>query len=61
MRLFFGKKKEQKKSAPPPQQNLPDAIMKNKEAIETLEKRELLIEKKMAIQEQEARSPGRGS
>ncbi|EER07584.1 Vacuolar sorting protein snf7, putative [Perkinsus marinus ATCC 50983] len=55
MRLFFGKKKEQKKSAPPPQQNLPDAIMKNKEAIETLEKRELLIEKKMAIQEQEAR------
>ncbi|KAF4746471.1 hypothetical protein FOZ63_028898, partial [Perkinsus olseni] len=57
MRLFFGsKKKEQKKAAPPPQQNLPDAIMKNKEAIDTLEKREQLIEKKMAIQEQEARS-----
>ncbi|KAF4722497.1 hypothetical protein FOZ63_015696 [Perkinsus olseni] len=57
MRLFFGsKKKEQKKASPPPQQNLPDAIMKNKEAIDTLEKREQLIEKKMAIQEQEARS-----
>ncbi|KAF4661664.1 hypothetical protein FOL47_006600 [Perkinsus chesapeaki] len=56
MRLFFGSKKKEQKQAPPPQQNMPDAIMKNKEAIETLEKREQLIEKKMAIQEQEART-----
>ncbi|KAF4698798.1 hypothetical protein FOZ63_028720 [Perkinsus olseni] len=58
MRLFFGssKKKEQQANQQPPTKNLPDAIMKNKEAIATLEKREQLIEKKMALQEQDART-----
>ncbi|EER00776.1 vacuolar sorting protein snf7, putative [Perkinsus marinus ATCC 50983] len=58
MRLFFGssKKKEQQAQKAPPSKNLPDAIMKNKEAIATLEKREQLIEKKMALQEQDART-----
>ncbi|EER13524.1 vacuolar sorting protein snf7, putative [Perkinsus marinus ATCC 50983] len=59
MRLFFGsskKKDQQQASQAPPSKNLPDAIMKNKEAIATLEKREQLIEKKMALQEQDART-----
>ena len=63
MRLFFGSKKESKPpaSAAPvvaadPNAGLPEAIQKNKTAIETLDKREKLLEKRIADEEADAKS-----
>lgn len=63
MRLFFGSKKESKPpaSAAPvvaadPNAGLPEAIQKNKTAIETLDKREKLLEKRISDEEADAKS-----
>jgi charged multivesicular body protein 4 len=60
MRLFgFGKKKEAAAgagAAPVAEMNLPDAIQKNKQAIDTLDKRQKLLEKRIADEEADARS-----
>jgi charged multivesicular body protein 4A/B len=57
MRLFFGKKKEVPETAAvsDPNAGLPDAIQKNKSAIETLDKREKLLEKRISDEEEEAK------
>lgn len=60
MRLFFGKKKETPQTvaqapASDPNAGLPDAIQKNKAAIDTLDKREKLLEKRIADEEEEAK------
>lgn len=60
MRLFFGSKKESKPPAPvvaaDPNAGLPEAIQKNKTAIETLDKREKLLEKRISDEEADAKS-----
>jgi hypothetical protein len=61
MRLFFGSKKDKQPAqaaAPAANQTagLPDAIQKNKTAIETLEKREKLLEKRIADEEADAKA-----
>eukprot|EP00922_Rhytidocystis_sp_ex-Travisia-forbesii_P007811 GHVS01011565.1.p1 GENE.GHVS01011565.1~~GHVS01011565.1.p1 ORF type:complete len:232 (-),score=66.38 GHVS01011565.1:94-789(-) len=53
MRLFFGRRKEEEQQEA--ELDLPTAIMKNREAIGTLEKRHIHIEKKIQVQENEAR------
>lgn len=58
MRLFFGSKKEKPQAAAPavdPNAGLPDAIQKNKTAIETLEKRQRLLEKRINDEETDAK------
>lgn len=54
MRLFFNRRKEEPDQQP--ELDLPSAILKNKDAIGTLEKRHAHIEKKIQVQESEARS-----
>uniref|UniRef100_A0A0G4I9H6 Uncharacterized protein n=1 Tax=Chromera velia CCMP2878 TaxID=1169474 RepID=A0A0G4I9H6_9ALVE len=49
MRLFFGKKKEET-----PQVDIPTAIKQNKEALEVLEKRHALLEKKIQKEQEDA-------
>lgn len=60
MRLFFGSKKDKQPAASQPAANpnagLPDAIQKNKTAIETLEKRQHLLEKRISDEEADAKS-----
>ena len=61
MRLFFGSKKDKQpaQAAAPASnqpQGLPDAIQKNKTAIDTLEKREKLLEKRIADEEADAKA-----
>ena len=57
MRLFFGSKK---KEAPAPvidvNAGLPDAIQKNKGAIDTLDKRQKLLEKRISDEESDAKT-----
>ena len=64
MRLFFGSKKDKTPSgsatssqvvATDPNAGLPEAIQKNKTAIDTLDKREKLLEKRIADEEEEAK------
>ena len=57
MRLFFGSKKD-KPQAPTvdPNAGLPEAIQKNKAAIETLDKRQKLLEKRIGDEEADART-----
>jgi charged multivesicular body protein 4 len=58
MRLFFGSKKDKQPAASQPSPNaiLPDAIQKNKTAIETLEKRQMLLEKRINDEEADAKA-----
>jgi charged multivesicular body protein 4 len=62
MRLFFGSKKDKQVPAAAqsagstPNAGLPDAIQKNKTAIETLEKRQKLLEKRIADEEADAKA-----
>jgi hypothetical protein len=62
MRLFFGSKKSSEKSSSPaaqtptdPNAGLPEAIQKNKAAIETLDKRQKLLEKRISDEEEDAK------
>ena len=61
MRLFFGSKKDKTPSAtssqvvPDPNAGLPEAIQKNKTAIDTLDKRQKLLEKRIADEEEDAK------
>jgi hypothetical protein len=62
MRLFFGSKKSSEKSSPAqaqtptdPNAGLPEAIQKNKAAIETLDKRQKLLEKRISDEEEDAK------
>lgn len=56
MRLFFGSKKEKPVVRVDPNAGLPDAIQKNKIAIETLDKRQKLLEKRIADEEADAKT-----
>jgi charged multivesicular body protein 4 len=62
MRLFFVSKKDKQvpaaaqASAATPNAGLPDAIQKNKTAIDTLEKRQKLLEKRIADEEADAKA-----
>jgi charged multivesicular body protein 4 len=60
MRLFFGSKKEKQQPAATQSASsntgLPDAIQKNKIAIDTLEKRQKLLEKRIADEEADAKT-----
>ena len=60
MRLFFGSKKDKQVPAaattPPNNGGLPDAIQKNKTAIDTLEKRQKLLEKRISDEEADAKT-----
>ena len=61
MRLFFGSKKESKApqavvASGDPNAGLPEAIQKNKTAIETLDKRQKLLEKRISDEEADAKS-----
>ena len=57
MRLFFGSKKEKAPAAAAPTASatLPDAIQKNKVAIDALDKRQKLLEKRIADEEADAK------
>lgn len=52
-RFFGGKKKDE--PLKPPEIDLPEAILRNKEAIEILEKRQVHIEKRIITQDEEAK------
>ena len=61
MRLFFGSKKDTKPHsvsgpAVDPNAGLPEAIQKNKTAIETLDKRQKLLEKRISDEEADAKT-----
>ena len=62
MRLFFGSKKDKTPSGSAtssqvtdPNAGLPDAIQKNKTAIDTLDKRQKLLEKRISDEEEDAK------
>lgn len=62
MRLFFGSKKDKQPQSTNtsqvvnPNASLPDAIQKNKTAIDTLEKRQKLLEKRISDEEADAKA-----
>lgn len=56
MRLFFGSKKKEAAPVVDPTGGLPDAIQKNKLAIDTLDKRQKLLEKRISDEEGDAKT-----